>query len=131
MLTALICLPLLGALMIMLFAQGENEHSAAEARYIALFTTCVTFVISLALWVGFDNGTANFQFVEQHEWFAGLKISYYLGIDGISLFMVLLTTFLMPICILCSWKSITVRVRAFMASFLILESMVVGVFCAL
>jgi len=131
MLTALILMPLLGAALIMLFAQGENERSANEARYIALFTTCITFFASLYAWIGFTPGTADFQFVEKHEWFAGLNIGYTLGIDGISLFMVLLTTFLMPICILCSWESITHRVRAFMVSFLILESMVVGVFCAL
>jgi NADH-quinone oxidoreductase subunit M len=69
--------------------------------------------------------------VEKHEWFTGMNIGYYLGIDGISLFMVLLTTFLMPICILCSWESITKRVRAFMVNFLILEAFVIGVFCAL
>jgi NADH-quinone oxidoreductase subunit M len=131
MLTALILLPLLGALMIMLFAQGENERSANEARYIALFTTCITFFASIYLWLGFDGSSAGYQFVEKHEWFEGLKISYYLGVDGISLFMVLLTTFLMPICILCSWQSITTRVRAFMVNFLILEAMVVGVFSSL
>jgi NADH-quinone oxidoreductase subunit M len=131
MLTTLIILPLLGALMIMLFARGENEHSANEARYIALLTTCVTFFASIYLWVGFDNSTAAFQFVEKRSWFEGLNINYFVGIDGISLFMVLLTTFLMPICILCSWESIQTRVRAFMVCFLVLESLVIGVFCAL
>ncbi len=131
MLTALILLPLLGALIIMLFAHGENERSADEARYIALFTTCITFLVSIFTWVGFNGGTADFQFVEKHEWFVGFNINYYLGLDGISLFMLLLTTFLMPICILCSWESIQTRVRAFMVSFLLLESMVIGVFCAL
>ncbi|MFW0776611.1 MAG: NADH-quinone oxidoreductase subunit M [Rickettsiales bacterium] len=131
LLTILILLPLIGALAIMVFARGENETSAKEARYIALFTTCITFGVSLLTWTGFDASTADFQFVEKHEWFAGLNISYHLGIDGISLFMVLLTTFLMPICILCSWESITTRTRAFMVNFLILEAMVIGVFCAL
>ena len=131
MLTALILLPLLGAVVIMLFVRGENAHAADEARYIALFTTCLTFLISIYTWAGFDGSTADFQFVEKHEWFAGFNITYYLGIDGISLFLLLLTTFLMPICILCSWESIQHRVRAFMVSFLLLESMVIGVFCAL
>jgi len=131
MLTVLILLPLLGALMIMGMTHGDNERSAGEARLIALFTTLVTFAASLVLWVGFDSASADFQFVEKHEWFTGLGIGYFVGIDGISLFMVLLTTFLMPICILCSWSSIQTRVRAFMVSFLLLEAMVIGVFCAL
>jgi NADH-quinone oxidoreductase subunit M len=131
LLTTLILLPLLGALMIMMVGRGDTETSANEARYIALFTTLATFVISIAAWAGFDSSSADFQFVEQHAWFEGLNIGYYLGIDGISLFMVLLTTFLMPICILCSWQSIQKRVRAFMVCFLLLESMVVGVFCSL
>jgi len=131
LLTSLILLPLLGALIILLFVRGDENHVADEARYIAMFTTCATFFVSLFAWISFDKTTANFQFVEKHDWFSGLGISYYLGIDGISLFMVLLATFLMPICILCSWKSIKHRVRAFMVSFLLLEAMVIGVFCAL
>lgn len=131
LLTSLILTPLLGALIILLFTRGDNETSASEARYIALFTTIVTFALSLLCWVGFKNDTADFQFVEKFEWVRGSNIAYYLGIDGISLFMVLLTTFLMPICILCSWQSVQKRVRAFMVNFLILEAFVVGVFCAL
>ncbi len=131
MLTALILLPLIGAFMIMAFTRGDDEHAAFEARCIALLTTCVTFFASIYLWLGFDSHKADFQFVEKHEWFRGMNIGYYLGIDGISLFMVLLTTFLMPICILCSWESIQKRVRAFMVNFLILEAFVIGVFCAL
>ena len=131
LLSALIVIPLLGALSIAVFSRGENQHSADEARYIALFTTLVTFGVSLLAWTGFDANTADFQFVENHSWFESMRISYQLGIDGISLFMVLLTAFLMPLCILCSWRSITQRTRAFMINFLILESMVIGVFCAL
>ncbi|MDE3038868.1 MAG: NADH-quinone oxidoreductase subunit M, partial [Pseudomonadota bacterium] len=131
MLTALILLPLLGAAIIMLFVRGEHDHAKAEARYIAMFTTCVTFFVSLFVWIGFDGKKSGFQFAESREWFSGLHIGYQLGIDGISLFLLLLTTFLMPVCILCSWESITHRVRAFMVSFLLLESMVIGVFCAL
>lgn len=115
----------------MLFSRGEEGQAASEARYIALFTTVITFLASLILWFGFKTDTADFQFVEKAEWFKGLGIGYHLGIDGISLFMVLLTTFLMPFCILCSWESITTRVRAFMVNFLLLEAFVIGVFCAL
>jgi NADH-quinone oxidoreductase subunit M len=112
--------------------RSKNEaHGADEARYIALVTTVATFIVSTLCWFRFDGNSAEFQLVEKYEWLRGLGVTYYMGIDGISLFMVLLTTFLMPICILCSWKSIEKRVPAFMVSFLILESMVVGVFCAL
>ncbi|NBX03273.1 MAG: NADH-quinone oxidoreductase subunit M [Alphaproteobacteria bacterium] len=131
MLTILMLLPLIGAVMIAFFARGDNEKSANEARYIALFTTLITFAASLLLWAGFKPDTADYQFVEKFAWFEGLKIDYHLGIDGISLFMVLLTTLLMPICILCSWTSVQKRVRAYMVNFLILETFVIGVFCAL
>ncbi len=131
MLSALILLPLIGALVIMLFVRDGGEHGANEARYISLFTTLVTFAVSLLLWAGFDADSAKFQFVEKAEWFKDLGISYHLGIDGISLFMVLLTTFLMPFCILCSGQSITTRVRAFMVNFLLLEAFVIGVFSVL
>jgi len=128
MLSILISLPLIGALIIMLSGKTEEANTA---RYVALFTTLLTFFASLTLWFGFDASSAKFQFEEKAVWFADLGISYHLGIDGISLFMVLLTTFLMPFCILCSWESITKRVRAFMVNFLILEAFVIGVFSSL
>lgn len=130
MLSALILLPLLGAFLIMLFTRA-GEQGANEARYIALFTTLITFFTSLLLWTGFDSTSAEFQFVEKAPWFKDMGINYHLGIDGISLFMVLLTTFLMPFCILCSWESVTKRVRAFMVNFLLLEAFVIGVFSVL
>ncbi len=128
MLSILILLPLIGAFTIML---AGRQDEADTARYIALFTTIITFFASLWLWIGFDATSAKFQFTETGPWFKDLGIGYHLGIDGISLFMVLLTTFLMPFCILCSWQSITSRVRAFMVNFLLLESMVIGVFSSL
>ncbi len=131
MLSILILLPLIGAFVIMLFTRSEGGQGENEARYIALFTTIITFFTSLGLWFGFDASSAKFQFVEKAQWFGDLGINYHLGIDGISLFMVLLTTFLMPFCILCSWESITTRVRAFMVNFLLLEAFVIGVFCVL
>jgi NADH-quinone oxidoreductase subunit M len=129
LLSTLILLPLFGALVIAL--SSRSGAGASEAKIIALFTTLITFATSLILWVGFDGSSAEFQFVEKREWFEGAGIGYYLGIDGISLFLVLLTTFLMPICILCSWRSVELRIRAFMVNFLILEAMVIGVFCSL
>ena len=98
MLSTLILLPLIGAILIMFCGSDKR------ARAIALITTLVTFIYSLPLWLYFDEGNNKFQFEEQAKWFADLGIGYHLGIDGISLFMVLLTTFLMPFCILCSWE---------------------------
>ena len=129
-LSILIFLPLIGAGVIFFFVkEGEAGHD--NARYAALWTTVVTFIASLYVWANFDPTTHEFQFVELVPWFEGHGISYHLGIDGISLFMIILTTFLMPICILCSWRTINTRVREYMMAFLLLETFVIGVFCAL
>ena len=130
LLSILIFLPLVGAAVIFFFVK-EDEQGAKNARNAALWTTLITFVASLLLLAKFDTTTADFQFVEHSVWFADLGIAYHLGIDGISLFMVVLTTFLMPICILCSWEAIITRVREYMIAFLVLETFVIGVFCAL
>ena len=120
-------LPLVGVLFI-LFGHGDDEAVARRARFAALWTTIVTFVISLLILPNFNAGQAGFQLVENHEWlgFAG----YRMGIDGISMPFVLLTTFLMPICIGASWF-ITNRVREYMIAFLVLETLMTGVFCSL
>ncbi len=131
LLTLLIAVPLMGAGMIALLVKGDDARAAMEAKYIALGTTLLTLLGTLWLWAQFNPATAAFQFVERYAWFDGLNISYHLGVDGISLFMVVLTALLMPVCVLCSWTSITTRVRAFMICFLVLESFVIGVFCAL
>ena len=123
-------LPLMGASFIFLFAQGGNAQADRNAKSVALMTTTLTFFISLVIWGNFDNGTANFQFVEQREWLGG-GIDYRMGVDGISLLFVVLTAFLMPICIIASWQSITTRVREYMIAFLLLQTMMIGVFCAL
>ena len=128
-LSGLILLPLIGLAFIFLFTRDDTDP--ANVRTWTLLVTLATFIFSIALWWNFKNDTAAFQFVENRPWFKGLGISYHLGIDGISLFMILLTTFLTPICILASWESIKTRVRAFMMAFLLLESLVIGVFCAL
>lgn len=125
----LILLPIIGMAFILLFTRDDTDPE--NARIWALLTTIATFLLSIGLWTHFDNTTAAYQFTEKATWFDGLNINYHLGVDGISLFMVLLTTFLMPICILASWHSITTRVREFMMAFLLLESFVIGVFCAL
>jgi len=123
-------LPLLGALFI-LSIRGDDEVVARNARFTALWTSTINFAVSLFLWFKFDTTTAAFQFVEKAAWMPQFGISYHMGIDGISMLFVLLTTLLTPICVLASWEAITVRVKEYMISFLILETFMVGMFCAL
>lgn len=131
MLSLTIFLPLVGALLILLLARGDQETEARSARLVALWTSGITFVVSLFLWFGFEAGTSKFQFVEEVPWFPEFNIAYRVGIDGISLFFVLLSTFLTPICILASWEAIQNRVKEYMVAFLVLETFMVGMFCAL
>ena len=123
-------LPLVGAAFIMLI-RGDEETVARNARHTALWTSLFTFALSILLWTGFDTSLAGFQFVEKKEWIAGLGIDYHMGVDGISVFFVLLSTFLTPLCVLASWESIRVRVKEYMIAFLVLETLMVGMFCAL
>ncbi|RJT41901.1 NADH-quinone oxidoreductase subunit M [Mesorhizobium waimense] len=122
-------LPLVGVLLI-LFINDDSENARRNIRAIALWTTSITFIVSLFIWTGFDNSQAGFQFVEKFAWLDS-GISYHLGVDGISMLFVILTTFLMPLCILASWESIQKRVKAYMIAFLLLETLMIGVFCAL
>jgi len=124
-------LPLVGAAIILLLIRGDSEIAARNARSTALWTTIATFVISLFIWANFDNGTAEFQFVEKAEWFPALGISYHMGVDGISMFFVMLSTLLTPLCILSAWEAIQKHVREYMVAFLVLETLMVGMFCAL
>ena len=121
-------LPLLGALLVLLL-RGDDESAARNARYIALWTTLITFAISLLLWRDFDIGTADFQFVELRPWLG--PITFHMGLDGISMPFVVLTTLLMPLTILSSFVAIKVRVKEFMIAFLVLETLMLGVFCSL
>jgi NADH-quinone oxidoreductase subunit M len=125
-------LPLAGVLLIVVL-RGESEAVARNARWIALWTSLINFALSLLLWAYFDSSSFKFQFVEKADWLPGpnFSIAYHLGIDGISLFFVLLSTFLTPICIVSSWTSVTRRVKEYMIAFLVLETMMVGMFCAL
>ncbi|RWN33864.1 MAG: NADH-quinone oxidoreductase subunit M [Mesorhizobium sp.] len=122
-------LPLVGVLLI-LFINDDSENARRNIRAIALLTTIFTFIISLFIWTGFDNSQSGFQFVEKVAWLDS-GISYHMGVDGISMLFVILTTFLMPLCILASWESIEKRVKAYMIAFLLLETLMIGVFCAL
>src|SRR5579872_2083194 len=122
-------LPTLGALLVYL-VRGDDEAAQRNARWIALWTTVVTFAVSLILVARFDPSVADFQFVEKAPWLAN-AITYHMGVDGISLPFVILTTALLPLCIIASWKSVTLRVREYMMAFLLLETLMVGTFCAL
>jgi NADH-quinone oxidoreductase subunit M len=122
-------LPLLGALLVMVMVRGNGPVAKGTARWISLWTTLVTFAISLVLVRRFDASSAEFQFVEKHDWLG--VASYHMGVDGISLPFVILTTALMPICILASWTSIQKRVKEYMIAFLVLETLMIGTFSAL
>jgi NADH-quinone oxidoreductase subunit M len=130
LLSLLTFLPLVGALII-LTVRGDEKIVASNARWTALWTSVITFALSLILWVQFDKSTADFQFVERLSWMPNLGLNYVMGVDGISVLFVLLATFLTPLCILASWEAITTRVREYMIAFLVLETMMVGMFCAL
>ena len=125
-------LPLVGALFIMM-ARGDAAVVARNARNIALSTSLIVFALSVVLWVEFDPGTAAFQFVERTRWvtIGGFEIHYHMGIDGISLFFVLLSTLLTLLCVAASWQSITIQIKEYMIAFLVLETLMVGMFCAL
>ena len=128
-LSGLIFLPLVGAAFILL-QRGDDEATRMNVRWAALATTIVTFLLSLWAWKSFDTASAAFQLVEEKPW-AGLGLVYKLGVDGMSMPFVILTTFLMPFCILASWDSIQTRVKEYFVAFLVLETLMIGVFCAL
>ncbi|MCB9948530.1 MAG: NADH-quinone oxidoreductase subunit M [Rhodospirillaceae bacterium] len=123
--------PIVGAGFIFLLARGTPETVARNARYMALWTSLITFGLSLFIWFEFDRANPGFQFTEYAEWFPAWNINYRMGVDGISMMFVLLCTVLTPICVLASWESIRDRVKEYMISFLILETMMIGMFCAL
>jgi NADH-quinone oxidoreductase subunit M len=129
MLTAMILLPLALALVV-LFLPGDEAAKARLARLVGLGTTLVLFAMGLLLWSRFDSSTAAFQFTERAELFGGI-FSWHLGIDGISFVLILLSVFLMPLCILAGWDSVKTRVPEYIAAFLVMESLMIGVFSAL
>ena len=123
-------LPLAGAGFIFII-RADEQLAARNARHVALWTTGITFVLSLFLWVNFDTTTAAFQFEEKATWMPGFSIAYHMGVDGISMLFILLTTLLTPICVLASWENIKTHVKEFMIAFLVMETMMVGMFAAL
>ena len=120
--------PAVAALILALFLRGNDAAAQRNAKYLALLATSISFAASLLLLVRFDPANTAMQFVEEAPWIMGL--TYKMGVDGISLPFVLLTTFLMPITILSTW-AVTDRVKDYMIAFLLLETMILGVFCAL
>ncbi len=127
-LSGLLVLPLVGAVFIA-FALKDDEAGVRNTRWVALWTTLATFILALIAWAAFDTAKPGFQLVERKEWIG--PIVYQLGVDGVSMPFVLLTAFLMPFCIVASWESVTKRVREYMIAFLVLETMMIGVFVAL
>jgi NADH-quinone oxidoreductase subunit M len=118
--------PLLGALLI----AAQNREAKNNTRWIALYTTLFTLGVALYIWAHFDKANPGFQFVEETAWLGG-SINYKMGVDGISVLFVVLTAFLMPLCIIASWESIESRVKEYLIAFLVMETLMLGVFCAL
>jgi NADH-quinone oxidoreductase subunit M len=130
LLSLVIFLPLAGAAFILLI-RGEPEVVAQNARAVALWTSAITFLLSLLIWSNFDPASHEFQMVERADWFVGFNINYHVGVDGISLWFVILSTLLTMLCVISSWHSIQTRIKEFMVAFLIMDTFMVGVFCAL
>ena len=121
-------IPLIAAAILAIFLRGEDEAAQRNAKWVALAATVVTFLVSLFILFDFDPSNTDFQFVEEREWLLGLQ--YKMGVDGISILFVMLTTFMMPLTIAASWN-INTRVKEYMIAFLILETLMLGVFMAL
>jgi NADH-quinone oxidoreductase subunit M len=126
--SALILLPTIGSLF--LIFSKSNDQSNSTIKYVALFTSVINFLLSIYLWFLFDETTSAFQFVEDREWLIGI-VNYKVGVDGISILFVILTTFITPLCIISVNNSVKKRLRDFLIAILIMESFMIGVFCSL
>src|SRR5215208_4884360 len=129
-LTSLIALPIAGA-MLLLFVRGDEEESAPMVRKIALTVSLLVFAETLLLWSRFNPASADFQFVERHAWMPAFGVEYFVGVDGISLLLLVLTGFLTPLALLGSWLSVHKQTKAFCIFVLLLESAMMGVFISL
>jgi len=127
--SATIFLPLIGSLIIFLIK--EDETTSNNIKWAALWTSIGTFVLSCLIWFQFDHSTSQYQLVEKYKWFSDFNFYYHVGVDGISLFMILLSTFLTPFCILASWENIKKRIKEYMIAFLFLETVMIGMFCSI
>ena len=122
--------PLIGVFMLLMI-QGSGPAAKKNVKYVALYTSLFVLLFGLVMYVQFDPTSADFQFVEQGGWLTSLGIQYHMGVDGISMLFVLLSVLLTPVCILASWRSVKNRVKEYMIAFLVLESFMIGTFCAL
>src|SRR6185369_10963539 len=129
-LTSLVALPVAGAILL-LFVRGDEEQSAPVVRKIALVISLLVFAETLLLWMRFNPASGDFQFVERHAWIPAFGIEYFVGVDGISLLLLVLTAFLTPLALLGSWESVHKQTRAFCVFVLLLESAMMGVFISL
>ena len=130
LLTLIIAVPLVGGLLV-LFVPNRNEQGARIIQRVGLVVSLVTFALTLLLWSRFNGASSEFQFVERVPWIPAFGIDYYIGVDGISLWLVVLTGFLTPISLLSSWESIEKKTREFTFFVLALEASMIGVFLAL
>ncbi len=133
LLSIMIFLPLICAVMVALVRGDKDDKDAVDknVKHLSLFGSLFVFAFGLFVYQNFDASSSEFQFVEKYSWFGGLGINYHLGVDGISIFFILLSVFLTPICILASWNSIKTRIKEYMIAFLVLESFMIGTFAAL
>ena len=128
-LSIIIFLPLAGVVLLSII-NSDSKSGIRNLKQTALWVTCLNFIVSIVLLINFDQTDPNFQFTENYFWLNS-GISYHLGVDGISILLVILTTFLMPFCILASFDSIKFSLKEYLISFLILETLMIGVFCSL
>ena len=133
LLSILIWLPIVGGLAVLAVGDEGDAQSlqAGRMRIVALAASVVTFVVSMGLYVAFDNAETGMQFVERIPWVESLNVYYYLGVDGLSAPLILLTTFITPLVVIAGWDSIKTRPAQYFSAFLILEGLMIGVFAAL
>mgnify|MGYP001271856912 CR=1 FL=1 len=128
-LSAVTFLPLIGSIFILLI-KDSSDKSINNAKYVAIFTSFVNFLLSIFLWLSFDTSTADFQFIENKQWVRGY-FNFKFGVDGISILFILLTTFITPLCILSVINSVKERIKEFLIALLVMETLMIGVFCSL
>jgi proton-translocating NADH-quinone oxidoreductase chain M len=127
LLSNLILIPLIGSFLVLFIPSQYKE----TIKVIVLSFSLAEFLLSLMMWMSFDNSSSRFQFVEVYNWIESSNIIFYLGVDGISLFFILLTTLLIPICLLASWDAIKFNEKEYFIAFLAMEALVIAVFCVL
>ena len=128
-LSAITFIPLLGSIFILLI-KNSSDKAVNNAKYVEIFTSFANFLLSIFLWFSFDTSTADFQFVENKQWIKGY-FNFKFGIDGISILFIVLTAFISPLCVLSVINSVKLRVKEFLVAILVMETLMIGVFCSL